>query len=230
MGQVGGEAGHAFHNLVFTVPQRGLVGYLEKVTGGFRPFPVKAADGNVELRGRLNDLLHLFGDDEAWQMHHHGGPHARAQVGGTGGNVAQPRIVGVWEPGLQFGVYFGDGPPCFFKLDAGQDILQAQMVFLIKEDAGILAAGDEDGAAFRTRRQFPGNEVAFHQQLFLLLGQSGELRIIASLHDGDLARFSGSELQRFLPLLACGPAGKGGGGQVARQADAGGEDDVVLIP
>ena len=94
----------------------------------------------------------------------------------------------------------------------------------------LVAAGDEDGAAFRTGRQFPGNEVAFHQQLFLLLGKPGKLRIIASFHDGDLARFSGSELQRFLPLLASGPAGKGRGGQIARQADAGGEDDVVLIP
>lgn len=104
------------------------------------PFSVQAADSDVELHGRLDDLLHLFGDDEARQVHHHGGPHARAQVGGAGGEVAQPRVVGVREPGFQFGVYFGDGSPCFFKLDAGQDVLKAQVVLLIEEDAGVLAA------------------------------------------------------------------------------------------
>ena len=162
-------------------------------------------------------------------MHHHGGPHARAQVGGAGGEVAQARVVCVRELGFQPGVYLGHGVPCLLELDAGEDVLQAQVVLLIEQDAGILVAGNEHGAAFRTCGQLPRDEVALHQQLLLLLVQFGKFRVIAALHGGELARLRGGKGQGVRALLARGPAGEGGSRQIPGQADAGGEHDVVLV-
>ena len=83
---------------LFAAAQGDLVADLVEIAHRLRAFAVQAADRQADLLQAAEDLLDLPRDDQGRQVQHHAHPHAGADVGGAGGQVAQPLVEGVGAP------------------------------------------------------------------------------------------------------------------------------------
>ena len=84
-------------DLRLALAERHLVGDLVEVAERPAALAVEAADGQVDLLQGAEDLLDLLGQPEGRQVQHDAGPHAGADVGRAGGQVAELRAEGVGE-------------------------------------------------------------------------------------------------------------------------------------
>ena len=73
----------------FAAAEGGLVGYLVEVAGGFGAFAVETADGQAHVFGGAEDFFDLAGELEGGEVEHDADADARADVGRTGGEVAE---------------------------------------------------------------------------------------------------------------------------------------------
>ena len=69
------------------------------------------------------------------QMQHGRGAHAGADVGRTGGQITELRVVSEIEFALERAVDFVDQLERVLQLQAGADRLHAQMILLVDHDA-----------------------------------------------------------------------------------------------
>ena len=68
-----------------------LVGNLEDAAARIRTLAEETTHDHAELVHGADDFFHLVTDHECRQMHHRGGAHGGAEVGGARGEVAQRR-------------------------------------------------------------------------------------------------------------------------------------------
>jgi len=150
-----------------------LVGNLEEVAERLGAFAVEAADGEADLVHGFDDLGDLVVEHEGGQVHHGGGAHAGADVGGAGGEVADLGREGEIEFFLQLGVEFIDGLEERLELQAGAERLDPQMVLLVDHDAERTVLADDEAAAGVLGRMFAADEVLLDEDL--LFGGNGHV-------------------------------------------------------
>ena len=119
-------------------------------------------------------------------MQHHRGAHARAGVGGAGGQVAQLRIEAEGAYGLQPSLH-AEGHVCRrLQIQAGADGLNAKMVLLIDHDAHAPVLPDQRGAGFRPLHKVAADQVLFHQLEPLDVGQiAHQVKIVVFLRAAE---------------------------------------------
>ena len=98
-------------------------------------------------------------------MQHHAGAHARADVGGTGGQVAELLAEGVADPLLEQVVHAVDVLPCLVEGEAAAHHLEAEVVFLVDHQADGFLGSEGDAARPLGGGQLAADELPFHQQL-----------------------------------------------------------------
>ena len=149
----------------FAAAEGDLVADLVEVAHRLRAFAEKAADGEADLLQAAEDLLDLPRDDQSRQVQHHAHPHAGADVGRAGGQIAQPLVEGVGDLLLDGVVDAVDLFPDALQVEAALQDLDPQMVFLVDHEAECLVLVDGDGAAALAFGQLAADEVPLDEQL-----------------------------------------------------------------
>ena len=121
----------------------------------------------------------------------------------------------------------------FVEIEAGEDRLHAQVILLVDHDAEVLGTIDDGRAAGSLGSVFAADQVAFDQDLLLLLIELGQIRgetvsscrgaprhwvgsreravmrssFLAQPGNGREARFRASRIRVLMTMSACGPSG-----------------------
>ena len=151
--------------VLFAAAEGDLVADLVEIAHRLRAFAVQAADRQADLLQAAEDLLDLPGDDQGRQVQHHAHPHARADVGRAGGQVAELLVEGVGDVLLDEVVDAVDLLPDALQVQAALHDLHAEVVFLVDHQAELLAAVDGHGAGALALGVLAADEVPLDEQL-----------------------------------------------------------------
>ena len=120
-----------FREFFLGEPQGDLIADLIEVTRSLRAFTVESPHGQINLLQALEDLLDLSGDHQRRQVQHHAHPHARADVRGTGGEIAQEFAVGVGHSVFDQVVQLVDLLPGRCQIQSALHHLDPQVILLV---------------------------------------------------------------------------------------------------
>ena len=211
-------------------PEGDLVADLVEVAHRLRAFAVQAADRQADLLQAAEDLVDLPRDDQGRQVQHHAHPHAGADVGGAGRQVAQPLVEGVGDLLLDQVVDAVDLLPDAVQVQPALHHLDAQVVLLVDHQAELLVAVDGHGAGALALGVLAADQVPLDEELAVDLLQLRQVDVEQVGLGGDGQDPLVQDLLDLGAVLGRGPADEGEVGQVAGQADAAADDDVGLGP
>ena len=104
-------------DLLLGLTERDLIGNLKKISDRLGAFAMQPANGQPDLVHGVDDLVHLITHDQPGQVEHCGGAHSGADVRRTGGQVAELRMKGKFEQGLELAVRLVDHGEDFSELE-----------------------------------------------------------------------------------------------------------------
>ena len=134
------------------LPSVTLVGDLVEVAHRLAALAVQAADGQVDLVQRLEDLLDLLGQHQRRQVQHHADADAGADVRRAGGEVAELFAEGEADALLELVVDAVDLVPAFVERQPAAEDLDPQVVLLVDHQAdGFLRADAHAARAVASR-------------------------------------------------------------------------------
>ena len=135
---------------------------------------------------------------ERGQKEHDGGAQPRAEVGGTGGEVAELLVEGEGN-GVGNGVVQPrDALPCAREVEAVHEVLLADMVLLVHHDGDDLVRGDERRGDAAVADEVARDEVALLKERHALGGQIFELVERELIDVGERRRHEADDLHRLL--------------------------------
>lgn len=221
---------HPLEDLLLAFSKRHLIRNLEEISQRLGPLPVETPHGEADPVDRLYDLADLLAKDEPGEMHHRRRPQSRADVGRTGGEVAQLGGKGELELLVELRVGFVRDSPGGLQLESPFEGLNAKMIFLIDHQADRSSAVDHDPAAGVAARMLPADQMLFHQDLFFHRGEV--IHRVAKnslLHSGQSHRRGQSQGQDLLPFGSSGPTGEGETAEISSEPDAARENDAAAL-
>ena len=163
--QHGHDIGDLRDQLLFAAAERDLVADLVEVAHGLRAFAVEPADGQADLVQAAEHLFDLPRDDQCRQVQHHADPHAGADVGGAGGQVAPALVEGVGHMLLDQVVDVVDLFPGRLQVQPALHHLDAQMILLVDHQAERLARVDGHGSCPFALGVLAADQLSFDQEL-----------------------------------------------------------------
>jgi hypothetical protein len=223
------HAAQALDDVLLGLAEGRLVGNLEDAAARVGTLAEEPAHDHAQLVHGAHDLLHLPGDDQRGQVHHGGGPHAGAEIGRAGRQVAQRRRKGVVQLLLQRGVELGDGVPRLPELESGAQHLDAEVVLLVDHHGERLVLADDHARPALRAAEFAADQVALDEDLAFQLRELVDGNVQRPLHLRGAGDRPAAQRQQVGALGLFGPAGKGPAREIARQAHAGHEHDRGLV-
>ena len=121
-----------------------------------------------------------------------------------------------------------DRVPAVVEREAAAEDLHPQMVLLVDHQAQVLVVADADAARAVRLGMLAADELPLDEELAVEVFEVGDVDVAQLGVDPELVEL---RAERFFDLrlgVVVGPVGEGELGQVPRQADAAGDDDVGL--
>ena len=177
------------------------------------------------FRGSAN-ALDLVAQFQGRQVHHHRQSDARAEVGGTGGQVSPSRRKRIIDFRLQRLVHGVDPLDEIVQPQAGCDQLHPQMIFLVDHDAEGFVVGYGDGAGDVGLGQVARDEVSFHKQLAVASRGLSQINPDHLLRQVAFENDLPCQVDQLPPLSIAGPHYERESGNIAGQANPAAHDHV----
>lgn len=118
--------------------------------------------------------------------------------------------------------------PAFVEGKSAVEYLKAEVIFFVDHDAVSFAAGDDDSAGAVAAGEFAADELSFHEELGIKRRQGFHVDVMQRAFEKGAAECFGEAVYEFVADIGGGAGDKGEAGDVSREADAAGDDNVRL--